>query len=120
MSSRAREENRGVIYVLLPTLLLSGFVLRVLLSPYWTFEIDFNTFRAWGHSISSVGFSEFYKKNWCDYMPGYLYVLWLLDRVHSAFPGFPDRILFKLPANIADLGISFLIFLTLRGITDLK
>jgi len=120
MNSGTREENTKVICILLSTLLFLGFIFRVFLSPYGTFEVDFNTFRAWGHSISREGFSEFYNKNWCDYMPGYLYALWLLDHIHSAFPRFPDKILFKLPANIADVGISILIFLTLRKITDLK
>jgi Gpi18-like mannosyltransferase len=117
------SENKGSprsTFFLLSVLLLSGFALRLFLSRYLTFEFDFNTFRAWGNGISKVGFSEFYDRYWCDYMPGYLYVLWLLDNIHSAFPKLQVKILYKLPANLSDLGISVLIFFTLRRITNLK
>ena len=107
-------------YLFFTLLLIVGFILRILLSPYGTFEGDFRTFKAWAIGISKVGFSKFYGEYWCDYMPGYLYVLWLLDKMHSIFPTIPDKILFKLPANLSDLGISILILFALRNITSLK
>jgi Gpi18-like mannosyltransferase len=114
------ENVKGLrgIYMFYPLLLAAGFILRVLLSPYWSFEADFATFKAWAYAISNVGFSEFYDKTWCDYMPGYLYILWLLRHIHNAFPQIPDAILFKLPANISDLGISILVFYVLRNVTS--
>lgn len=105
---------------LFPTLLAFGFLIRILLSPYWTYEGDFGVWKWWAGGISSVGFSEFYDKYWCDYMPGYIYILWCLDHIRSAFPKLPDTILFKLPANLSDLGISILIFFVLRKITSIK
>ena len=119
MNSGNKGSPRRTLF-LLSVLLIIGFALRVFLSPYLTFEFDFNTFRAWGNGLSKVGFSQFYDRYWCDYMPGYLYVLWLLDNIHSAFPKFPVKILYKLPANLSDLGISILIFFALRRITNLK
>ncbi len=112
--------GRGNIffYVLL---LVSGFVLRIFLSLHGTFRWDFDTWKKWAYSIDKVGFARFYDEvNWCDYMPGYLYVLWLLQKIHSTFPQFSDEILFKLPANIADLGISLLIFFALKRMTNVK
>jgi len=112
--------GRGNIffYVLL---LVSGFVLRIFLSLHGTFRWDFDTWKKWAYSIDKVGFARFYDEvNWCDYMPGYLYVLWLLQKIHSTFPQFSDEILFKLPANIADLGISLLIFFALKRTTNVK
>lgn len=103
-----------------PTLLAFGFVLRILLSRYWTYEGDFGVWKWWAGGISTTGFSQFYDKYWCDYMPGYLYILWFLDHIRSAFPKLPDKILFKLPANLSDLGISISIFFVLRKITDIK
>jgi Gpi18-like mannosyltransferase len=50
-------------------------------------------------------------------MPGYLYVLWFLQLIHSKFQQVPVEILFKLPANLADFGISVLIFYALEKIT---
>src|SRR5574341_267578 len=107
-------------YMFFPLLLIVGLILRLLLSPYGTFDGDFRTFKAWAIGVSKVGFSNFYGEYWCDYMPGYLYVLWLLDKIHSIFPTIPDKILFKLPANLSDLGISILILFALRNITSLK
>jgi len=58
---------------------------------------------------------------WSDYMPGYLYVLWVVQKVNIAFPSIPAEILFKLPANIADVGITIIIYMQLKGRTsDLK
>ncbi|MFI5322160.1 MAG: glycosyltransferase 87 family protein, partial [Thermodesulfobacteriota bacterium] len=74
----------------------------------------------WGYQISAVGFGKFYEKYWCDYMPGYLYVLWALDNIHNAVPGIPTDILFKLPANLSDLGIAIVIFYSLKLITNPK
>ena len=103
-----------------PLLLEFGFVLRILFSPCWTYEGDFGSWKGWAYAISKVGFSGFYDEYWCDYMPGYLYILWLLQHLHTAFPMIPDTILFKLPANLSDLGISILIFFLLRNITSVK
>lgn len=103
-----------------PALLAFGFMIRILLSSYWTYEGDFGVWKWWAGGVSTVGFSKFYDKYWCDYMPGYLYILWFLDHMRSAFPKLPDKILFKLPANLSDLGISILVFFVLRKITDIK
>ncbi len=107
-------------YLIFPALLIVGLILRLILSSYWTYEGDFGTWKAWAYGIYNTGFSKFYDQVWCDYMPGYLYVLWLLEYIHSAFPAMSDKILFKLPANLSDLGISILVFLVLRNITSLK
>ncbi len=101
-------------------ILLFGLVLRIALSSYWTYEPDFGTFKAWAIGVSEVGFSNFYGKYWCDYMPGYICVLWLFQQIHTIFPGISDEILFKLPANLSDLGISILIFFALKRITTKK
>ncbi|MER3445502.1 MAG: hypothetical protein C4291_01095 [Candidatus Dadabacteria bacterium] len=101
-------------------LIAFGFIIRIFLSLYWTYEGDFGVWKWWAGGISTVGFSEFYDKYWCDYMPGYLYILWFLDHIHSALPNISDKIIFKLPANLSDLGISILIFFVLRRITCIK
>ena len=106
--------------VLLAIILAAGFALRILLSLFLTYEPDFNTWRVWGMQLSEAGFGKFYDRHWCDYMPGYLYVLWSLDGINKALPWFPVEILFKLPANLADLGISALIFLWVRGVASAK
>lgn len=41
------------------------------------YQVDVNCFTAWGNTMSSVGPSNFYQSNWCDYTPGYIYVMGL-------------------------------------------
>jgi Gpi18-like mannosyltransferase len=53
-------------------------------------------------------------------MPGYLYILWILNEFHTAIPWLSVHILFKLPANLSDLGISILIFVALRPIASTR
>lgn len=107
-------------YVRFVLILAAGFVLRIIFSSFLTYENDFLAWKIWGAQIAEVGFSKFYDKFWCDYMPGYLYVLWALDGVKSTFPAFSTDILFKIPANLADLAISVSIFYALRRITTVR
>ncbi len=108
------------LYIFFPLILFAGLILRIIFSTFITYKYDFQIWMNWGQQISDVGFSNFYDRYWCDYMPGYLYVLWILDNLHKTFHWIPVDILFKLPANFADFGISILIFFALRGITTLK
>ena len=111
-----KSDLKKNVYLQLSLILLAGFLLRIYLSTLIAFEGDFGTWQAWGSALSNVGFSHFYAKTWCDYMPGYLYILWILNELHSAMPWLSVYILFKLPANLSDLGISILIFSVLRSI----
>ncbi len=121
MISRIKKSRiYGNSSLILTLILFVGFALRVILSRFWTYEPDFNTWIYWAKGIHEVGFSSFYGKYWCDYMPGYLYVLWFLQLAHTEFQNLPIEVLFKLPANLADLGISVLIFFALRRITTAK
>ncbi len=108
------------VYLQLSLILLAGFLLRIFLSTLITYEGDFGAWQAWGRALSNDGFSQFYDKNWCDYMPGYLYILWILNELHTAMPWLSVHILFKLPANLSDLGISILIFVVLRPIASTR
>ena len=105
---------------LLSVILFLGFILRIYLSTLIAFEGDFRTWISWGHGLSKVGFSQFYDNYWCDYMPGYLYVLRLMTEISSWAPWLSEYVLFKLPANLADLGISILIFITLRPLASVR
>ena len=105
---------------LLSVILFIGFILRIYLSTLISYEGDFGTWRWWADGLARVGFSQFYDNYWCDYMPGYLYVLRLIHEISSWAPWLSPYILFKLPANLADLGISLLIFIVLRPIASVK
>ncbi len=115
-----RYTNLKDPYIRFILILAAGFLLRIIFSLFLTYEPDFLTWKIWGSQITEVGFSKFYDNFWCDYMPGYLYVLRALDGVKSTFPVFLTDILFKIPANLADLGISVSIFYALRRITTVR
>lgn len=107
-------------YVPLSILLLIGFLFRIYLSTLISYEGDVGVWQWWGEGLSKVGFSKFYDNYWCDYMPGYLYILRLLADIQTELPWLSADILYKLPANLSDLGISILIYLVLRPMTSTK
>jgi len=92
-------------------ILIFGFLIRAIISPFGTLQIDFNTFVAWSHILNDQGFQNFYK-GWSDYLPGYLYVLFILGKISSYFSlsEYANIFLYKLPAILADLGTGFLIY----------
>ncbi len=118
--SRINKCDEKGSYLFLSLVLLLGLILRIILSSYGTYDPDFGTWRAWAYGIYHTGFYEFYSKIWCDYMPGYIYILWFLQLFHETFKQIPYEVLFKLPANLSDLGISVIIFIALKKITTIR
>ena len=51
------------------------------------YQVDVNCFTAWGNTMSKVGAGLFYQSNWCDYTPGYIYVLGLNGSVAKLLSG---------------------------------
>jgi len=91
-------------------LLLGAFVLRLLLIKQFTYGTDFYTFVAWSDQIRHFGFSHFYDNTWSDYLPGYMYVLWILGELKNALPTTPLELIYKMPAILADLATGLIIF----------
>ncbi len=89
-------------------LLLVGFLFRLFLSPYGTLNLDQNTFIGWSERLIEVGFSNFYN-TWSDYLPGYMYVLWILGGIKKIVSISPV-LLYKLPAILSDVATGFLIY----------
>ena len=90
--------------------------MRILLGFFGTLKLDQGTFIGWSSSLVNNGFSNFYK-GWSDYLPGYLYILWILGKIKGIIP---DVLLYKLPAIIADLGTGFLIYKIVGGYKNNK
>ena len=88
--------------------MISGFLLRLILSTTGTLALDQNTFIAWGNRAAELGFGSFYNE-WSDYLPGFIYVLAFLSKIGSFIP-FPTELLFKLPAITGDLLAGYLIY----------
>lgn len=97
-------------------LLLMGLALRLLLAPFsGGYATDMNTFKAWASHAASGGLAHFYDTDmFVDYPPGYIYVLYILGKVQSALQLAMDSratlLLMKLPAMLADVATSGLLF----------
>lgn len=100
-------------------LLLSAFAIRLLLVSFGTLALDHNTFVAWSINLAQNGPTYFYD-GWCDYLPGYLYVLWGLGKIHLIWPQIPTEFLYKLPAILADLATGLLIYQIVRKLKSEK
>ncbi len=75
------------------------------------YEVDVNCFTAWGNTMANVGPAEFYQSNWCDYTPGYIYVMGfnaLLARVLS--PWVSTAFVHKLIPMACDLVGAWLVY----------
>jgi len=90
-------------------LLGAALFLRLLLSFFGTLQLDLNTFIGWSNRLLEGGFANFYE-SWSDYLPGYLYVLWLLAKLKTISLLIPTTLLYKLPAILADIAAGFLIY----------
>ncbi|MEK7113118.1 MAG: glycosyltransferase family 39 protein [Patescibacteria group bacterium] len=99
--------KRTTFYLL--TIFLGAFLLRLLLYKTGTFYLDVNSFIAWSNTLVKEGLKGFYPSVWSDYLPGYLYVLWILAKVREFFP-LNELLFFKLPGMLADLATGWLIF----------
>ena len=116
MESEKREKLFSLFPILL--LLLTALIVRFFLSPHGTLELDQNTFIAWSNRLVNVGFARFYQ-SWCDYLPGYLYILGFLAKL-SNWLSIPSVILYKFPAIISDILSGWLIYLIVRKIKNKK
>lgn len=95
---------------LIPFLYILGFafIFRILLSFFGTLQLDQGTFIAWSSNLAANGLKSFYN-GWSDYLPGYLYVLWVLGKI-NLLGIVPQTLLFKIPAICADVATGYLIY----------
>lgn len=119
MKMQIVKNNEFVALRVIPSILVVlvvGFLLRIILSPYGTLTLDQNTFIAWSNRLIDVGFSQFYKI-WSDYLPGYPYVLWFLGLINKLDIISP-LLLYKLPAILGDIGTGYLIYQIVKKLKD--
>ena len=112
---RGVELNEKKEKYALIAILAVGAVLRLYLGATNPgYEVDVNCFTGWGQIVANVGPMDFYDQGFCDYPPGYLYVLGLeglIADVLSLTPGSAGYLLLiKLPPMACDLGIAYLLY----------
>ncbi len=97
-------------------LILAAIGLRILFAcTYRGFETDTNCFFSWANMLWENGISNFYSPDYfCDYPPGYLYILWLLGGLLDAFGLHSitgaSLLIIKTPAILCDLAAGYLIY----------
>ena len=116
-SRKTSVRNRTTFYLL--AIFAGAFIVRLLLYNTGTFFIDVNSFIAWSNTLVKEGLRGFYPRVWSDYLPGYLYILWVLGKVRDFVP-FNELLLFKLPAMLADLATGWLIFSIVKKLKSEK
>ncbi len=98
---------------LIVLILAVAFVFRLMIAPYGSLPIDIGDWIGWSNRLVEVGFLRFYDA-WSDYLPGYLYVLWLLGYIKNFLYGIgltiPVETIYKLPAILADLTLVFVAY----------
>ena len=108
------RSSESIVSWALPGLLVAGFVIRLLFIGNEGFKTDVDTFEAWAGMLATHGFANFYTSGgFADYPPGYLYILGFVGWLwHALFNGNYTvlKVLVKLPAVLADLGIGVLVF----------
>jgi Gpi18-like mannosyltransferase len=98
------------------TLAAVAALLRAVIMPYGGFPVDIGTFKAWSQAIVENGPAAFYGGGFADYLPGYLYILWVIGEINQAVHFSDQAHLFalKLPAALADIITAGLIFIVAR------
>ncbi len=94
-------------------LLFLGLIIRLLLIPVPGFKIDTDAWFAWAVRLNDLNLNQFYSSQvWTNYTPGYLYVLKILGTFNNwlNLDSSTFYAILKLPAILADLILSFLIY----------
>lgn len=101
--------NRFNTFSVLIIILTLAFLIRLLVSPFYTHVSDMGLWKFWAKEIETLGFNGFFQAvSWTDYLPFYFYILFGLQKISLLF-GATDLV-FKMPAILADLATGFLIF----------
>src|SRR5579862_5893259 len=115
------DQRRGTAAWALPSLVLAGFLIRLVFINNEGFQTDVSTYVAWALALTSHGFGSFYSTiGFADYPPGYFYILAAVGHVWQAVFAAHDhsyavlRMLVKMPAVLADLGVGVLLFALVR------
>ncbi len=96
--------------------LAAGLIVRAVVAvTVYGYGVDMGDFSAWAARMAVTGPSGFYSADvFCDYPPGYMYVLWVIGAVRNLFQLSYDSRLFwlivKTPAILMDLAAAHLIY----------
>ena len=116
MSERTPFSSKRLFAVLLA----AGFCLQLGIAACTEgYPYDQSCFLSWALRMADLGPAGFYSAGYfCDYLPGYLYVLWgigkLMQLLHIGHETAMARVLLALPSALGACGLSALAFLIAR------
>ena len=107
------EKDKRKVFLLI--VLGAAFLIRVICSVIFVgHTTDIGCFVGWASHLGNVGISSFYETiSFCDYPPGYMYVLWIIGNIYKLFGitgGSLYYLLVKLPTIAADLLIAHFVY----------
>lgn len=95
-------------------------LIRIVLFSQPSFQIDMTAWQAWAARLVQLGPMNFYDKNiWTNYMPGYLFFLWILGLLfngifHISFFSSAFVYVIKLTTTVFDIATAVLIYKLLK------
>ena len=87
---------------------LSFLICCIIAYSFDGYATDMSCWSAWGERMFTLGAGSFYSPDYfCDYPPGYIYILGLISGLSKTFgiSAIGSAFLYKLPALIADVAI---------------
>jgi len=105
-SQDKKKEEKAVF----ACLALFSFAVRIVVAGMSSgYETDMNCFRGWASAGSENLPWNFYDSVWCDYPPGYIYILSIVGFLRKLFPVAGD-IFIKMPAMICDVLCGYTVY----------
>ncbi len=109
---KQKDTNKTILYMILFT----AFLMRCIFACFYKgFLTDTACFSGWASRVYSEGFANFYSPDsFSDYPPGYMYILYVLGAVMSAFEmqylSGASLLLLRLPAILCDIASGAIIY----------
>ncbi len=106
------QENGKRELISLAAVLALGLAVRCLTAAkVQGYDVDIGCFRSWSDFLSQVGPLRFYQEvGFCDYPPGYLWILWALGGIGQWMGTGVTEFMVKLPPILADLALCALLY----------
>ncbi len=111
------QNKNGIV---LSAIILLSFALRVFPALFFPgYAGDMACWKGWSAQAFGAGLWNFYSADmFCDYPPGYIYVLYILGGLAKILPRGAEELLFKLPAILTDVAFCVILYTEARKASE--